>query len=75
MILLLIGLAVTAAVVAHPTSLFVFAVVNAILAFWANGVLANFRSEPQAAPDYAAAVSIITAIGSVVFLIAGLALR
>ncbi len=73
--IILIGLAVVAAVVAYPTGLFVVAVVNAIAAFWSNGILANFKKEWWAAPDWAGWVSMLTAFVSVVLIIAALVVR
>lgn len=73
--LLLIGLAVGAAITTFDTALFPFGVVAAVASFWANGVLANFRDEPEHAPDWAAAVSMVAAIGSVILLISGLIVR
>lgn len=72
--ILLIGVAVAAAVVAYDSSLFVPAVIVAVLSFWGNGVLANYgRHEAQSAPNWAAAVSMLTTLASVGILIAALA--
>ena len=65
MVGLLIGLAAVAAYVSWGTSLQVVALINAVASLWSNGVLANFNAEPQAAPDWAALVSMLTAFGSV----------
>lgn len=72
MVLLLIGLAVVAAWVNWETSLQVAAIINAVLAFWSNGVLANYRGDPHGAPSWASGVSMLTALGSVVLLIVAL---
>ena len=69
MVFLFIGLAVGAAWVNWETSLQVVAVINAVAAFWSNGVLANFRGDPHGAPDWAAGLSMLTVLGSVVLLI------
>ncbi|MGH3443200.1 MAG: hypothetical protein ACRDUY_14405 [Nitriliruptorales bacterium] len=74
MIVILIALAVIAAVVARDTGIFVPAIANAIAAFWSNGVMANFRGEPDAIPNWAAQVSIATAVLSVLFIVLGLVL-
>lgn len=47
---------------------FAFAVGNAVLSFWSNGVMANFRGDPQGAPNWAASVSILTTIAALVLL-------
>jgi len=75
MALLLIAIGIVGAVATYGTALFPFGVVAAVAAFWANGVLANFRGDPQNAPDWAAAVSMFAAIGSVILLISGLIIR
>ncbi len=71
MSILLIAFAVVVAVVNHGHSgLFVISLVNALLAFWGNGVMANYsHAEAQAIPNYAATLSIITTLGSVLLLI------
>lgn len=71
----MIVLAVLAALLAYGTGLFVPAVINALASFWSNGVLANFRKDPEAAPNAAAAVSIVTTVASVGLLIAILVFR
>lgn len=73
-LVLLIALAVIAAVVSRDTGIFVPATVNAIAAFWSNGVMANFRDERDAIPNWAAQVSIVTALLSVLFIVLGLVL-
>ncbi len=65
MYLVFIAMAIGAAVLAAGTAVIVPAVINAVLAFWANGVLANFRRDPQAAPNSAAYVSMLTILGSI----------
>ncbi|MFC9687804.1 hypothetical protein ACFTSF_04650 [Kribbella sp. NPDC056951] len=75
MVLLLIGLGVAAAAATYGTALFPFGVGVAIAALWANGVLANFRGDPQQAPNWAAAISMIAALGAAILVIAGLIVR
>lgn len=68
MIVILIGLGILGAVLTHGSAIFVPALVNVGASFWANGVLANFARDPQAAPNWAARVSMLTALGAVVFI-------
>jgi hypothetical protein len=76
MIVGLIGLAVAAAWVNWETGLQAIAVVNAVAAFWGNGILANFRGEhPDSVPNLPALVSIVTAFASVVLLVIGFVIR
>lgn len=70
----LILLSALGAYLTRDTGLFPIAVVNAVLAFWGNGVMANFRQDPHNAPNYAAVLSMATAVGSVVFIIAAVVL-
>lgn len=70
----LILLSALGAYVNCDTGLFPIAVANAILAFWGNGAMANFRQEPHNAPNYAAVLSMATAVGSVIFIIAAVVL-
>jgi hypothetical protein len=71
MIILLIGLAVWGAIVNHGGALFVPAVANAVIAFWGNGVMANFRDAPMLAPNLATIASMVTAPLSVLFIVLG----
>jgi hypothetical protein len=64
-----------AAVATYGTLLFPFGVVAAVAALWSNGVLANFRGDPQRAPDWAATLSMVAAAGSVILLFSGLIVR
>ena len=73
--LLFIALAIGAGFATSGTSLFAVAIVNAVLAVWSNGVLANFSRDPQGAPNWAALVSMITILGSLGLGIAGLVIR
>ena len=73
MVVLLIGLSVVAAAVNSGTGVFGWAVANAVASVWANGVMANFRHNPQAAPNWAASVSILSTVIGVILLIVGLA--
>lgn len=57
------------------TALFGFAVANAVVAVWSNGVLANYENDPQGAPNLAALFSMLTILGSLGLGIAGLAIR
>lgn len=68
MIVVLIGLGALAAYLTHGTAIFVPAAVNVGASFWANGVLANYGRDPQAAPNWAATVSMLTALAAVVFI-------
>lgn len=67
-ILILIGVAVAAAARLAGTPIFVPALVNAAASVWGNGVLANFRQDPQAAPNGAAFVSVVTTVAALGFL-------
>ena len=74
MTLVLIGLSVWAAAASNDTGHFALAVANAVLAVWSNGVLQNYAGGPAyLAPDWAARVSMFTAIGSVLLLVAAFA--
>jgi hypothetical protein len=64
-----VGLALAAAWANWGSGLQALAVINAIAAFWSNGVLANFRGDPHGAPNWAAAASIISAVAAVVLLL------
>lgn len=75
MITLLILLGIGAAIAAHGTVLFVPAVVVAVLAFWSNGVMANYRSDPMAATALATTTSMVAAVASIGLLIAALIIR
>jgi hypothetical protein len=66
---LLIALAVSAAWANWGGDWQVVAVVNALAAFWSNGVLANFPGDPHGAPDWAAAVSMLSALAAIVLLL------
>ncbi len=68
-VIALIGLAVAATWANWDSGLQVIAIVNAVLAFWSNGVLANFRGNPTDAPDLAALFSMVSAAASVVLLL------
>ncbi len=75
MVVLLIGLAVVTVVLSLHTVLVAPAIISAVLAFWSNGVLANFRTDPQSAPNWAASISMLTALASIGLLIAALLIR
>ena len=76
MAVLLIILAIVAAVLSNGTPVFVPAIVNAVASFSANGVLANYRRrEAQEAPNWAANVSMLTALGSAILLLLSFALN
>lgn len=49
-----------------------FAVASLVASIWAWGIFANFRQDPMNAPGYAVALSTLSGIGGVVFLIIGL---
>ncbi len=72
MVFPLIGLAIAAAVVSRETGLFGPAVANAIASFWGNGVMYNFAHDPQTAPNWAAGVSMLTTVVSLMLLGAAL---
>lgn len=46
------------------------AAINAGLALWSNGVLANFAGNPMGAPSWAVGVSLLTTLVSVGLLVA-----
>jgi len=75
MVVILIGLAVIAAVLTSGTGLFVLAVGNAIGSVWSNGVMANFRNDPEDAPGAATILSMVTAAVAVVLIVVGLIIR
>lgn len=71
MAVMMIAFAIVVAVVNHSNGgLFAVSVINALLAFWGNGVAANFsHDDAQSVPTYAALLGMITLLGSVVLLI------
>lgn len=73
MIILLIALAIGAAVAANGSPVGGLAIGNAVAAVWSNGVMANFRSDPDNMPNLAVTASFLTAVLAVIFLIVGLA--
>ena len=76
MLVLLIILATGVAWLSRGTPLFTFAVANAAIAFWANGVMANYtRADADECPRWAAVGSMLTAIGTVVLGLIYLAVR
>ena len=75
MVFLLIALGVAAAIVANGTAVFIPAIVVAVLAIWANGVMWNYRDYPQSAPNWSATVSMLAALASVVLLIVAIVLK
>lgn len=77
MAIVFIAVAVGAAFATAGTGLLMPAIVNAAASFWSNGVLANYarESDPSSAPNWAAAVSMITTIAAIALLIGGLLLR
>jgi len=72
MIFLLILLAIAAAIVAYGTAFFIPAIVILVLSVWSNGVLANFRNNPYSAPNWAASVSMFSALGAAILLVLAL---
>lgn len=74
-ILSLILLGFAGAIATYSTVLFPLGLLAAIAAFWSNGVIANFDDDPQRAPNWAAALSLLAAIASVALLVTGLILR
>jgi len=75
MVFLLIALAVAAAIVANGTAVFIPAIVVAVIALWANGVMWNYRDHPQSAPNWSATLSMLAALASVVLLIVAIVLK
>ena len=73
--LLFILLAAGACFATAGTPLLGFAIANAVMAVWSNGVLANYSRDAQAAPNWAALVSMLTLLGSLGLGIAGLLIR
>ncbi|MEJ7783557.1 MAG: hypothetical protein WKF96_02055 [Solirubrobacteraceae bacterium] len=73
MMVLFIAAAIAGAIFTQGTSLFAVAVVNVLLSLWANGVMSNFKSDPQACPNSASTVSMLTTVAAVIFIIVGLA--
>ena len=77
---LLVLLAVLAAAVAYPTSLWVPTLVTVILSFWSNGVMWNFREEKpryqwsDTALSFAAFLSLVTFLASIVILVGAIAI-
>lgn len=69
MVLLFIGLAILAAWVNWESGLQIVAIVNAVAAFWSNGVLANFSGEPYSGPNWGAGLSMLTTFGSIILLL------
>lgn len=63
--LIFIALSIGTCFLASGTAVFVPAVVNAVLAVWANGVLSNFARDPHNAPNVATFVSMLTLLGSI----------
>lgn len=70
-----IALSLVACWITSGTGLFGVAVVNALLAVGSNGILANFSRQPSAAPNWAAALSMLTLLGSVALGVIGLFIR
>ena len=76
MTILLIALSLVAAYLTRGSGLWAFAVANAVASVWANGVMANFGPhEAQEIPDWAAAVSMATAVLSGILVVTALILR
>jgi hypothetical protein len=70
--LIVVGLAVLAAALNwDETGLRVFAIINAIAAFWTVGIVANFRDDPYAAPPIAGMINLTTVLISLVLLVVG----
>lgn len=68
-------LTVAALVATYGTGLFVFAIATAVASFWSAGVIANYRNDPQSAPNWAAVVSMISFGVALILLVAGLVVR
>lgn len=75
LILVFIAVAVAGAVLTNGTGAFGFAVVNAVLGVWSNGVMANYRRDPHNMPNLAVRVSLVTTLAGVGFIIAGLVME
>jgi hypothetical protein len=56
-------------------ALFVPALINAVASFWSDGVMANFRHDPQAALNWSATVSMLTTSVALALGIAAVAIR
>lgn len=72
MVIVWIGLALLAAYLTAGTSLFALGLANAAGSVWGNGVMANFYDDPQAAPDWAAKVSMVTVALSIILILLSL---
>lgn len=68
-------LGVIALVATYGTGLFPFAIATAVVLFWSNGVIANYRPNPRDAPNWAAVASAVASLATVGLLIAGVVLR
>ena len=75
MVALLILLGIAAAWATYSTALFPVGLAIAAAAFWSNGVMANYRHDPQGAPNFATTVSMLCALGAVVLIPTGLLIR
>lgn len=73
MAILLIGLAALACFLTSGTAAFGPAIANAVAAVWANGVITNYSHEDaNSVPNWAAALSALTAAISIGLIIYGL---
>ncbi len=70
-----IGMAVVGALLTSGTGFFVVAIGNAVGSVWSNGVLANFQSDPQNAPNVASLISLGTTLAALALIVVGLVLR
>jgi hypothetical protein len=73
--MLLIVFGIIAAIASAGTAMFIPAIVIAVLAFWSNGVLANFRGDLYAAPNWASAMSALCAVASLGMIVAAIVLH
>ena len=72
--MLLSAFAVLVAVLSHGQGTFIVAVVNAVLAFWGNGVRSNFNNSGESPPTWSLALWLGTTLLSVILLIVHFAL-
>jgi hypothetical protein len=72
MVIVLIAISTIATLVTRNTPFITPALINLVGSFWSNGVMANFRNDPQGAPNWAAGVSMITTLGAIVLIVIGL---
>lgn len=75
MFFLTFALSVGAVAATWPTGARWVAIVVAIMAFWAMGIAANYRTDRHNLPSGAVLASAAAALASVVLIVVGLAIR